>query len=372
MAMVLAHTIDSWTWEPDRHSEPFYTLFFIGGVASPLFLFLAGVAAAMSSGATGRRAGDWRVGARTAQKRGIEIFVLGLIFRLQSLILGWAPLQNFFKVDMLNTMGLSMIAASMLWRVSPDRRVRVAVFALATTAVTAVTPWVRATPWLAALPDPLEAYLRPAGPFSAFPLFPWAGFLLAGVIAGDVIDAVRVSRREPTPLQVSLAVAGGLGVGLAYLASFRPALFPTATFWHDSPTFFFIRLGLCTLLVPIAWVVEQMARAIGEKGTEKGTVPFFSEPAGKRGLSPFPSPFPRTYSWIVTLGRSSLFVYWIHVEMVYGVIAEPIKKGMPLSGSLTCTVLLWIGLYLIVLLKNRVMTGVILPRPLQIFAPILR
>ena len=25
---------------------------------------------------------------------------------------------------------------------------------------------------------------------------------------------------------------------------------------------------------------------------------------------------------ITTLGRSSLFVYWIHVEMVYGVVAE--------------------------------------------------
>ena len=58
--------------------------------------------------------------------------------------------------------------------------------------------------------------------------------------------------------------------------------------------------------------------------------------------------------------------------MVYGVIAEPIKKGMPLWASLTCTVLLWIGLYLIVLLKNRFLAGVVLPRPLQIFAPILR
>jgi uncharacterized membrane protein len=235
-----------------------------------------------------------------------------------------------------------MIGASLLWPVSADRRVRMALFGLATTAVTLLTPLVRATPWLAPLPDPLEAYLRPAGPYSAFPLFPWAGFLLAGVIAGDLIDAVRVGRRAPSVLQVSLALASGLGVGLAYQASFQPALFPTATFWHDSPTFFFIRLGLVTLLVPIAWVVEQMA----------GTT--------------------RPFSWLVTLGRSSLFVYWIHVEMVYGVIAEPIKKGMPLQASLICTALLWVGLYWIVLLKNRVMTGVVLPRPLRILAPILR
>ena len=44
--MVLTHVIDSWTRDADRQTTPFYTLFFIGGLASPLFLFLAGVATA--------------------------------------------------------------------------------------------------------------------------------------------------------------------------------------------------------------------------------------------------------------------------------------------------------------------------------------
>ena len=70
------------------------------------------------------------------------------------------------------------------------RTARVTAFAALTAATTFVTPLVRAAPWLAPLPDPLEAYLRPAGGYSAFALFPWAGYLFAGVMVGDLIDAI--------------------------------------------------------------------------------------------------------------------------------------------------------------------------------------
>ena len=333
MAMVLAHVSDSWTRAADRHSESWYVVAFIGGVASPLFLFLAGVATAMSAATKGRAAagntGAAReghvIGARLARRRGWQIFALGLLFRVQSQILGFGPLQNLFKVDMLNVMGLSMVAASYVWQLNPHRATRLTLLAVITSAITMSTPLVRDAAWLATLPDQLEAYLRPAGPYAAFPFFPWGGFLFAGVMVGDVVDAVRRasgrSGREVL-LQNALAVCGGAGVVLAWLASFRPSIYESASFWHDSPTFFFIRLGLVTLLIPMAWVLERLLAA-------------------------------RVFAPVVTLGRSSLFVYWIHVEMVYGVLAEPIKRTMPLWLSLTATALLTIGLYGLVLVKNR-------------------
>ena len=51
---------------------------------------------------------------------------------------------------------------------------------------------------------------------------------------------------------------------------------------------------------------------------------------------------------ITTLGRSSLFVYWIHVEMAYGGIARPLKRALPLELSLVATVALCALLYKIV------------------------
>jgi uncharacterized membrane protein len=342
VAMVLAHVSDSWTIEADRRGEPWYAVAFIGGVASPLFLFLAGVATAMAAEVKG---------ASLARSRGWQIFGLGLLFRVQSQILGFGPLQNLFKVDMLNIMGLAMVAATFVWQMAGTRGKRIAWFAIVTTAIAMITPIVRDVAWLAPLPDPLEAYLRPAGVYSAFPFFPWGGFLFAGVIVGELVTGVRTSRTvqiatgqaasRQTLLQSGVALASGAGVLLAWLASFQPSIYPSASFWHDSPTFFFIRLGLVTLLVPIAWVLEQL----------------------------LPS---RLFAPGVTLGRSSLFVYWVHIEMVYGVIAEPIKRSLPLSMSLTATALLCVGLYGLVILKNRLLARHGLPGPWRLLAPVIR
>ena len=341
IAMVLSHVTESWTREADRASEPFYTLTFIAGIASALFLFLAGVASALSAAAKGRRYEGHRAGAALARRRGWEIFALGLVFRVQSLVLGLGPITNLFKVDMLNIMGLSMVVASYVWQLAAARRVRLALLALTSTAIAMLTPIVRQLTWLAPLPDQLEAYLRPAGGLAAFPFFPWAGFLFAGVLVGDLVDAVRDRPRQQASLQTGVALCAGGGAVLAYLASYLPPLFASASFWHDSPTFFFIRLGLVALLVPIAWVIAQ-------------------------GLPLW------TRQPLVTLGASSLFVYWIHVEMVYGVIAEPIKRQMPLWATLTATGLLSVGLYLIVLLKNKLLERFELRGPWRLLAPVIR
>jgi uncharacterized membrane protein len=339
--MVLAHVTDSWTRPADRDGEPYYTLLFIGGIASPAFLFLAGLASVMSAASKARRDGSHRAGARAARRRGWEIFALGFVFRLQAQILGLGPLSNLFKVDMLNIMGLSIVFASLLWQSSEDRRVRVAVFALLTAAVAFLTPLVRSTPWLSPLPDPLEAYLRPAGSYAAFPLFPWAGFLFAGVLLGDLVDAVRRRPERAPLLQWGIAACAAAGAWIAWQASFRPALFPTATFWHDSPTFFFLRLGCVALTVPAGWLLE---RRLG----------------------------PTRLASLVTLGRSSLFVYWIHVEMVYGVIAGPLKQALPLWGALAGTLLLVLLLYALVLVKNRLLEQHGLHGAFRILAPVVR
>ena len=339
--MVLAHISDAWTRPEDRQTEHYYTVLFIGGVASPLFLFLAGLASAMSAASKARRDDSLASGAAAARRRGWEIFALGLLFRVQAQLLGWGPIHNLLKVDMLNIMGLSIVAATYLWQAAPRRRTRVCVLAVLTAAMTFLTPWVRATPYLAWLPDPLEAYLRPAGPYAAFPVFPWAGFLFAGVLVGELIDEIRVLRRREYLLMGSLTIGGAAAAYLAWAASFQPALFPTADFWHDSPTLFFIRLGCVLLTVPTAWVAEKTLPAAV--------------------LQP-----------VVAMGRSSLFVYWIHIEMVYGVIAEPIKQQLPLWAALTGTALLCVLLYGLVLIKNRWLERYELRGAARLLAPVLR
>lgn len=364
LIMVLAHVVDSWTREADRQGDSYYTAIFVGGLGAPLFLFLAGVAQVMSADAKARRAGDSHVGMQAMWRRGWEVFALALLFRLQSQLLGWGALRNFLKVDVLNVMGLSMVVTAVLWRVSASRAAppsrcalwrtgRIGLFGLATAAIAFATPVIHAIPSLAVLPDPLEAYLRPAGGYASFSLFPWAAFLFAGAIVGELVDASRDARAS-VRLQAPLAVAGLLGIALAWWASLRPSIYATSEFWSSSPAFFFVRLGLATLSVPATWAhCEFWLRK--DRGRSTGWQPGV---AGTRAVE--------------LLGRSSLFVYWIHVEMVYGVIAEPIKRTLPLWGSIVATLALCVVLYYIVRWKNRRMEGVELPARLRIFAAVLR
>ena len=348
--MVLAHVNDAWTRDADRQSGLYMQTVFVAGLAAPLFLFLAGLSLSMAASMRAARIGHAGA-ASLALTRGVQVFALAFLFRLQSQLLGWGALSNFLKVDILNVMGLAMMVAALLWRVSESRAARMWLFAAAATAVTMGTPLIREAGILSGLPDPIEAYIRPLPGRSNFALFPWAGFLLAGAIAGEAIHAAR-TRSQEIRLHWSLLAAGAAGIGLGYAASFQPSIYPVANFWTSSPTFFFIRLGICTVMVPISrgidWFHHGLPRWIGG---------YVSVPPGQ---------------FTATLGRSSLFVYWIHVEMVYGVLGRPFRRELPIEASLVGTALLCGLLYAIVRWKDRLMTGVTLAGPLRIFAPVLK
>ncbi len=332
--MVGAHVTDAWTREADRHDDRFFLTVFVNGLAAPLFLFLAGVALTMAAESRARREGDAQA-ASAAVRRGWQVFGLALLFRLQAQLLGWGPLVNLLKVDILNVMGLAMVGAAWLWRLASTRQRRVAGYAVAVAALAFVTPLVRDAAWIGVLPDPVEWYLRPAPNRTTFTLIPWAGFLMAGALCGELIDAARTGLQERR-LHAGLAVAALAGIVAGYGASLLPSIYATAQFWTSSPTFFFIRLGIVAAVLPAAWCI---------------------------GLSWAP---------LVTLGRSSLFVYWIHVEMVYGGLALPLKRNLPWEAAVLGTLMLCGLLYWLVTLKNQWVAARPLPPRWRVLAPILK
>ena len=54
--------------------------------------------------------------AHSTIRRGAEIFGLGILFRIQEYLIawGWAPQSDLFRVDILNTIGLSMMLMSLM------------------------------------------------------------------------------------------------------------------------------------------------------------------------------------------------------------------------------------------------------------------
>lgn len=296
LVMIQTHVLDSWTRVTDRQSWQFTWAMILGGMGAPLFLFLAGTAVALSAGSKARRTGDPGAAARAVRQRGLWVYYLALLFRVQAWILGWAPARTLLKVDILNIMGPSIMAAAALWGAFRTSRGRAMAFGGATLAIALLTPVVRTTHILDALPDALEGYIRPIRGFSNFCIFPWAGFLFAGALVGVLVDEARTHEAE-TRLNARLFASGAaLALG-AYAASFLPSAFGPSEFWGGSPAFFLLRAGLITATIAVAYA-------------------WHLRPTAGR------------WSPVQQLGRTSLFIYWIHVEMVYGLISLPIHKGL--------------------------------------------
>jgi uncharacterized membrane protein len=311
LLMIEAHTLDAWTRAADRQTAGFRNATILGGFAAPLFLWLAGVGLVLSATRAMEREGGTRAAAMDVIcRRGLEIFLLAFLFRLQAFVIspGGQPVA-LLRVDILNVMGLAIVAAGMIWGLAmpgaPSRSTARLVFAygVAAGAMAMATPVVRASPFVDRLPSWLGWYLRPAGEHTTFTVFPWAGFVFAGGACGALIAAARGHEAERR-LQAWLGLAGAALVAAGFYTAALPTIYQHASFWTSSPTFFAIRVGV--MMVTLS-TVHAAARV-----------------AARRGVALRP---------LDRLGRSSLFVYWIHVELVYGYASWLWRGRLPLWAT---------------------------------------
>jgi uncharacterized membrane protein len=305
--MFQTHCYDSWL-SPSARRTKFFMYSQLGGTfPAPLFLFLAGISFALVTENLWKKNLPPVQIARATIRRGAEIFAFGLLFRLQEYIIawGWAPLSDLLRVDVLNTIGLSMMLMGVLcWLVLSLRGGAHArtplVLAAAGTAllISLLTPplWTTWRPdWL---PWPLESYINGVHNLGTpqawlFPVFPWTGFAFAGLAAGFILRSQWAREREG--LTFFLAGACGLiFVAAARWLDARPhQVYAVYDYWHTSPNFFLIRLGMLLLILTSSyawcrWVIGRWH-------------------AGHGGFSP-----------LIQLGQASLLVYWVHLEFVYG------------------------------------------------------
>ena len=109
--MFQTHCYDSWL-NPEARKTTFFMWSQLGGtLPAPIFLFLAGVSFAMVTDKLRQKGLPANAIARTTIRRGAEILGLGLLFRLQEYVIawGWSPWSDLLRVDILNTIGVSMM-----------------------------------------------------------------------------------------------------------------------------------------------------------------------------------------------------------------------------------------------------------------------
>jgi len=329
--MIEIHSFDSWTQVAQRKTTAYFVADFLGGLAAPMFLFLAGVSVAMAGAARTRRSGDRKQAAWSVQKRGWEIFGLAFLFRLYTYILSvGATVRGIFKADILNIMGPSIAAAAYLWGRLSNRAVRMAAFAALAIVFTSVTPLVRMLTW----PDAVAFgwYIKPVPKMSVFTFFPWTGFVFAGALLGEILNAASTAAEE-WRMNRWFFVAGVVLIAGGYAGAFLPSPYPpgVSNFWTTSPTYFVIKIGIMLMLMSAIYLYVQ-------------------RPISSAPRNPASSP-------MLEFGRSSLFVYWIHVEIAYGFFSHPLHQRLLVWQSLIAVILFAALLYRATIFKSRVVAA---------------
>ncbi len=300
LIMIEAHVLDAWTRLADRSTVAYRNLTVIGGFAAPLFLLLAGVALVLSAEAASRRQGSRRAAGAAIFARGAQIFILAFLFPLQAFIVTpGSPLVTLFRVDILNVMGPGIALAGVVWMLCPTPWAAPLGNGLSAMGVAMMTPLIRTADWVDTLPIWLQWYMRPAGEHTTFTLFPWIGFVCAGAAVGALIAASR-TRGWDRAVLAGIASTGAVLMIVGFFAAWRPG-YAGATFWTTSPAFFAIRVGVICLSLWVASALMRVARWV-------------------------PGPF----AVLERFGRHSLFVYWIHVELVYGYATWAIHHRLPI------------------------------------------
>jgi len=345
--MFQTHCYDAWLGGAARSSKFFMWSQTLGTFPAPLFLFLAGISFALVTDELIKKGVSASQIAKTTIRRGAEIFALGLLFRIQEFAIawGWAPWSDLFRVDILNSIGVSlMLMGSICWvaflvtasrggkgilaRQGTNRAALILCALLACTAISTLTPLLWTTWRPAFLPWPIESYINGVHNLNQpqpwlFPIFPWAAFAFAGLASGFLLTGDRARKLGSR----TFLLAGVAGLALIYLAKFLDSLpfqlYPVYDFWHTSPNFFLIRVGFLLLLLlgAYAWCRWGL---------------------GSYGFSP-----------LIQLGRTSLLVYWVHIEFVYGRFHILQQHSQSVAGASRGLTIIFLSMLALSILRSK-------------------
>ncbi len=307
IVMIQCHAFNSYTRPEVRGEGPYVLSQFVGGMAAPLFLFMAGMTMGFQMDSLesreSSRARRWAISLRRAG----YILLVAFLFRFSNWLLSFplGTLHEMLKVDILNCMALALIVLSALAVFVARDRARYAL--AAGLAIAMLAPVMSYLNWDWA-PAVLREYLVPVAERNRFPFFPCAAYAAFGLAAGTIVKRSAEERLERT-MQWSVILGLGLVLFSLYLSNMPYSIYARSEFWANSPTLILIRVGVALLLLSAAYLWTGYVAGTG-------------------------------WSWMQTLGRNSLMVYWVHVMIVYGIVSAPIKRTMTAGQAAIATAVL--------------------------------
>jgi acyltransferase len=275
VAMVLGHTLDA-LLAPAVRAHPWVQRYWeLRGITAPLFLLVAGFAVVAALGTAQESAGE-SFGRRA--RRALLLLFLGYLVHWPGWdtahALGWSEelRSHVFAFDALQSIGVSLLVGAAVLVLARGTWTRAVMLALLAVGI----PLASAGMWSAATGWPVELRQAVGMPGARFPLFPWAGYFFAGALAAHLLRLLRPGGPQ------GLALVA-LGVGLLVLTQRMPADWSPTSAWLVA-----FRVGQGLLVLGVANLAPRVL---------------------SRLLAP--------------LGRSSLWLYVLHLPVVYGWAGTP-------------------------------------------------
>jgi uncharacterized membrane protein len=310
--MLQGHVFHSFARADLRDTGPYVISQFIGGIAPAIFLFLTGTTLAFMIDGQERKGIPGTGKFRAAFRRAGYLLLLAFAFRIQLWLFGQphSPITDLLKVDILNCMALAIASMAWLAMLTTPQRVHVGVVVGFLIAV--ISPLVSLLN-SAVLPKWISSYLTPDP--NLFSYFPWASFVGFGIAAGSILRLVTTDQMHRV-MQWAAIIGFGLIISGQYFSNLPYSLYPSVDFWINSPGLIFIKLGVILVLLALAFLWTHHGAGDG-------------------------------WSWVRQLGTTSLLVYWVHIELVYGrwfgAWKETLTIGQCVIGALVL-ILAMIGL----------------------------
>jgi uncharacterized membrane protein len=251
------------------------------------------VAAAVAGERDRQRGASGRDVLRRGARRAGEVLVWAVLFRVWMLASGsFGRPADLLRVDVLNCIGVSLLLLAVALA-APTAPARVAAALGLAVAVAALTPPAWDSPAVKVLPAPLRYYVSGREADAMFPIFPWATFAAVGAVVGVLLAEARARRREGRVITLAAAAGAAVIPGALYADRHLPAVYEAYDFWYTSPSYTALKAGVALVVLAAACLLDKL-----------------------------PGP-----SALRQLGRTSLLVYWVHLEIVYGQWVVPSVHG---------------------------------------------
>lgn len=298
LQMVQGHTINVLLAEQFRNTDYFFyaVWHFMRGMTAPIFMFTAGTVFTYLFRSVKKAFGEnQRV--KKGVKRGFLLIGIGYLLRYPTWTvfdfsevseLSW---RIFQAVDVLQLIGVSLLLLIVILYLSEKTGINDTVlFTLAASLIFFSSPFIEKIDWLLFLPQFIASYFY-TGTGSLFPVFPWAGYVVAGGVLGSYLAKnPLVFKTKRFSLLLALFGSAFMLVSLVSIPIMN-ALNVEIENVQTSPEVIIFRVGFVLVLNAIVSFIALKVEKIPQL--------------------------------IILVGRNTLLIYVVHLLILYGSAWNP-------------------------------------------------